>query len=91
VQSAAEDARFIKAQGKEKNTQLVKNIASAPFYLVTYLVSVPFLFIQGMAEPIGRGFGSLTTAQWSPVRAYFTGRRKSKKAKGGDSGKKDSE
>jgi hypothetical protein len=87
VQSAAEDVKFIKAQGKEKNTQLVKNIASAPLYLVSYIVAVPFLFIQGIAEPLSRGFGSLTTAGWSPVRAYFTGRRKSKKAKGNGPGK----
>jgi hypothetical protein len=86
VQSAAEDVKFIKAQGKEKNIQLVKNIASAPLYLVTYLVAVPFLFIQGMTEPLTRGFGSLTTAGWSPVRAYFTGNRKAKKTKGKDSG-----
>ena len=91
VQSAAEDVKFIKAQGRERNTQLIKNIASAPVYLATYLVAVPFLFIQGMSEPIGRGFGSLTTAGWSPVRAYFTGRKKSKKSKGDDSGKRDSE
>ena len=91
VQSAAEDVRFIKTQGKERNTQLIKNIASAPLYLVTYLVAVPFLFFQGMAEPLGRGLGSLTTAQWSPVRAYFIGRRKSKKAKNNDPGKRASE
>lgn len=86
-ESAAEDIRFIKAQGKEKNIQLIKNIASAPLYLVTYLVVVPFLFVQGMAEPLGRGIGSLTTASWSPVRAYFTGSRKAKKAKAKDSEK----
>jgi len=91
VQSAAEDVRFIKAQGKERNTQLIKNIASAPLYLVSYLVAVPFLFVQGMSEPLGRGLGSLTTAGWSPVRAYFTGRRKSKKAKNNDSQKRSSE
>jgi hypothetical protein len=44
-----------------------------------------------MAEPLGRGLGSMTTAGWSPVRAYFTGSRKSKKAKVNDSGKRDSE
>jgi hypothetical protein len=87
AESAAEDVRFIKAQGKEKNTQLIKNIVSAPVYLVTYLVAVPLLFVQGMVEPIGRGLGSLTTAEWSPVRAYFTGRKKTKKAKNNDSGK----
>ena len=91
VQSAAEDVKFIKAQGKEKNMQLIKNAASAPLYLVSYLVAVPFLFVQGMAEPIGRGLGSVTTVGWSPVRAYFTGRRKSKKTKGNDSEKRISE
>jgi hypothetical protein len=91
VQSAAEDVNFIKNQGREKNTQLIKNIASAPVYLVTYLAAVPVLFIQGMAEPLVRGIGSLTTAEWSPVRAYFTGRGKSKKAKGNESGKRTSD
>ena len=83
-ESAAEDIRFIRSQGREKNTQLLKNLVSAPLYLVTYIASVPFLFVKGMAEPLG----SLTTAGWSPVRAYFTGSRKAKKIKAKDSGPK---
>jgi hypothetical protein len=85
--SVSEDAQFIKAQGKEGNVQLLKNMAMAPVYLVVYLAAVPVLFLKGMAEPVG----ALTSAGWSPVRAYFTGARKAKKAKGNDSGKRASE
>src|SRR5574341_1735903 len=77
---AADDVRFIKDQGKENRAQLFKNIAMAPVYFLQYLVSVPVLFVQGMAEPLGRG---VATAGWSPVRAYFAG-RKNMKAKGND-------
>ncbi len=77
---AADDVRFIKEQGKENRAQLFKNIAMAPVYFVQYLVSVPILFVQGMAEPLG-------TVGWSPVRAYFAGRKNMKKTKGSDQGK----
>jgi hypothetical protein len=87
-ETVAEDVRFIKAQDKVTRLQLVKNVAMAPFYFLTYLASVPVLFIQGMAEPIGRGFGAMTTGGWSPVRAYFAGRRKTKKSKGDESDKR---
>jgi len=91
VESAAEDVRFIKALEKEKKLQLIKNIASAPLYLMYYLAAVPFLFVMGMAEPLGRGFGAVTSGGWSPVRAYFAGRKKAKKAKKNDPGKRTSE
>jgi hypothetical protein len=87
-ESVAEDVRFIKAQDKVTRRQLVKNVALAPFYFLSYLAALPVLFIQGMAEPIGRGFGAVTTGGWSPVRAYFAGRRKTKKSKGDDSDKR---
>jgi len=81
--SVAEDAQFIKSQGKENNVQLLKNLAMSPVYILFYLVSVPVLFVKGMAEPVG----AVTSAGWSPVRAYFTGSKKAKKAKGNDTGK----
>ncbi len=87
-ESVAEDVRFIKTQDKGTRLQLIKNVAMAPFYFLSYLVSVPVLFVQGMAEPIGRGFGAVTTGGWSPVRAYFAGRRKTNKSKGADSSKR---
>lgn len=85
--SAADDAGYIKAQGKERNVQLIKNIAMAPVYALVYLAAVPVLFVQGMAEPLGKGVGAVTSAGWSPVRAYFTGRKKAKKATGSGPGK----
>ena len=87
-ESVAEDVRFIKTQDKGMRLQLIKNVAMAPFYFLSYLASLPVLFAQGMAEPIGRGFGAVTTGGWSPVRAYFAGRRKTKKSKGDDSDKR---
>jgi hypothetical protein len=87
-ESVAEDVRFIKAQDKGTRLQLIKNVAMAPFYFLSYLASLPVLFVQGMAEPIGRGFGAMTTGGWSPVRAYFAGRRKSKKSRGDGSDKR---
>jgi len=87
-ESVAEDVRFIKTQDKGMRLQLIKNVAMAPFYFLSYLASLPVLFAQGMVEPIGRGFGAVTTGGWSPVRAYFAGRRKTKKSKGDDSDKR---
>ena len=86
-ETVAEDVRFIKEQDKAERRQLVRNLAMAPIYFLTYLASVPVLFVQGMAEPVGRRIGSMTSVGWSPVRAYFTGRRK-KKSKGNASDKR---
>ena len=84
-ESVAEDVRFVKAQDKGTRIQFIKNVAMAPYYFLTYLASLPVLVVQGMAEPIGR---AVTTGGWSPVRAYFAGRGKTKKSKGDDSDKR---
>jgi hypothetical protein len=84
-ESVAEDVRFVKAQDKGTRIQFIRNVAMAPFYFLSYLVSLPVLFVQGMAEPIGR---AVTTGGWSPVRAYFAGRGKTKKPKADDSDKR---
>jgi hypothetical protein len=84
-ESVAEDVRFVKAQDKGTRLQFIKNVAMAPYYFLTYLASLPVLFVQGMAEPIGR---AVTTGGWSPVRAYFAGRGKTKKSKGDDPDKR---
>jgi hypothetical protein len=81
VKAAAEDFRFMRTQGRVRSLQLAKNVAMAPLYAIFYLVSVPVLFVQGIAEPIGRLVASTTSAGWSPVRAYFAGRKRTKKAK----------
>jgi hypothetical protein len=79
LKSVADDAGFIKAQGKGTFVRLLKNTAMAPVYILLYLSAVPFLFFRAMATLLGRGIGEAT---WSPVRAYFTGRRKTKKGEG---------
>jgi hypothetical protein len=87
-ESAADDILFLKSQDKGARRQLIKNLTLAPFYFLSYLVSVPMLFVKGMSEPVGRGIGAVTSGGWSPVRAYFAGRRKAKKSKEGDSNKR---
>ncbi len=79
VESVVEDVRFIRTGGKMR--PLMKKVAVAPVYLAVYLASLPLLFLQGLAVLSGRGIASLTSAGWSPVRAYFTGRKKVKKGK----------
>ncbi|HSB52378.1 MAG TPA: hypothetical protein VLD40_06940 [Dissulfurispiraceae bacterium] len=81
VKSAAEDLRFIRANGRGKVLELARNAAMAPVYFVFYLAAVPVLFAQAIAEPLGRMFVSATAAGWSPVRAYFTGRKRVTKGK----------
>src|SRR5512139_392660 len=81
VKAAVEDIRFIRAEGTARFVPLLRNIALAPLYAVVYLLSVPVLFVQGITEALGRSVGTVTTAGWSPVRAYFTGRKRAKKAK----------
>ena len=86
-ETVAEDLRFIKDQEKGERRQMVRNTVMAPIYFFTYLASLPVLFVQGMAEPVGRRIGSMTSVGWSPVRAYFTGRGKKKKTRDADSKK----
>jgi hypothetical protein len=79
VEAIVEDVKFIRNGGKMR--PLMKKVAVAPVYTVIYLASLPLLFLQGIAVLSGRGIASLTSAGWSPVRAYFTGRKKAKKGK----------
>lgn len=79
VESIVEDVGFIRNGGKMG--PLMKKVAVAPVYLMVYLTSLPLLFLQGLAVLSGRGIASLTSAGWSPVRAYFSGRKKVKKGK----------
>jgi hypothetical protein len=99
LKSAAEDIRFIRTQEKKNIVQFIKKIALAPVYALFYLVAVPImfyiaavpiLFVRGMSISLGRMFTAVASAEWSPVRAYFTGHRKAKKAKVGNAGQQDS-
>lgn len=79
VEAIVEDVKFIRHGGKMR--PLMKKVAMAPVYLLVYLTSLPLLFLQGIAVLSGRGIASVTSAGWSPVRAYFAGRKKVKKGK----------
>jgi len=81
AKAVAEDIRFIRAQEKAALIQLAKNAAMAPVYAVIYFASLPVLFVQGMTTVVGKGLVDVSAGGWNPVRAYFTGRKKAKKAK----------
>jgi len=78
LQAAADDARFIRGQERGRVLQTVRNITMAPVYLMIYLVSLPFLFILGAVA----SQATVMSGEWSPVRAYFMGSRKSRKSRG---------
>ena len=75
VSAVIEDVRHIRTEGKMM--VLARKMALGPVYLVVYLSALPLMFLQGLAVVSGRGIASMTSAGWSPVRAYFTGRKKS--------------
>ncbi len=79
VEAIVEDVKFIRHGGRMR--PLMKKVAVAPVYIGIYLASLPLLFLQGIAVLSGRGIASLTSAGWSPVRAYFAGRKKVKKSR----------
>jgi hypothetical protein len=87
LKSAAADAEALKAKGKAPLVRLLRNLALSPGYVLLYLAAVPLLFFRGLAEALSRGIGDVTTAGWSPVRAYFTGRRIAGKSTKNDRGK----
>lgn len=76
VKDVTEDMRYMRAQGKGKSARLAGKIAAAPVYILAYLAALPLLFLQGLAVLSARGISSVTSAGWSPVRAYFAGRKK---------------
>lgn len=81
VRSVTEDIRFVRSQEKITFIKLAKNMALAPVYALFYFASLPMLFFQGITTVIGKGLIDVSSARWSPVRAYFTGRKKTKKSK----------
>jgi hypothetical protein len=91
LKAVSEDIRFIRSQKKVEVTRLIKNITLAPVYALFYFASLPALFIQGVTVIIGKGLVDVSSAGWSPLRAYFTGRRKAKKSKKDNAGQGDSD
>lgn len=87
--SFVEDVRFIRSQGRV--TMLTKKIALAPLYMLFYLAALPFLFVQGVTVFMGKGIVTVTYAGWSPVRAYFAGKKRTRRSKVKNSVKKKAE
>lgn len=83
----SDDAAYLRGAGRENSLRLIRNIAAAPAYLLIYIAAVPLLFMQGLTMTVGKGLVTATSAGWSPVRAYFTGRGKIKKGKKNDQGR----
>lgn len=76
----AEDVGFVKEQGKSNNALLIKNIITGGAYAVLYIIAIPLLFLHGISVLMSRLFTSFTYLGWSPVRAYFAGRKITKKS-----------
>ena len=81
LEMAADDVKFLRSQNRVRLLRLARNAALAPAYFMFYLAALPFLFVQGLAAP-------LASAEWSPVRAYFTGRKARGKKPDEDPGKR---
>lgn len=75
-----EDVGFIKAQGKGNNILLVKNAIVGGSYAILYIIAIPLLFLHGLSVLMSRLFTSFTYIGWSPVRAYFAGKKRAKKS-----------
>jgi len=85
-----EDVSFVKEQGKSHNLQVVKNALTGSAYAMLYVVALPLLFMHGIAVLMSKLFTSVTYIGWSPVQAYFTGRRRAKKSPSKNTGTQDS-
>jgi len=80
LESARDDYRFVRELGVAGNKRLLKNAIKAVMLSAMYLVSLPFLFLRGLAQATGELVSAVAQPGWSPVRAYFTGRKKAKKS-----------
>jgi hypothetical protein len=78
--AVAEDVGHLRAAGRGKVVQALKGAVWGPVCALCYLAAVPFLFMHAMAVTVSKMFIVTTQVSWSPVRAYFTGRKKAKKA-----------
>lgn len=76
----AEDVGFVREQGKGNNILLVKNAITGIACAALYIIAIPLLFLHGVSVLMSRLFTSFTYVGWSPVRAYFTGKKGAKKS-----------
>jgi hypothetical protein len=79
VRALRSDWQEIRAEGFGRLMEIAKGVVSAPVYVAMYVVSVPVLFVVGLVMPIGKAVSVATSFGWSPVRAYFRGKKALKK------------
>ncbi|MEJ2182388.1 MAG: hypothetical protein P8Y66_02565 [Nitrospirota bacterium] len=88
AQATREDAQYIRSTGYRETMRSVGRMVSAPFIGLLYVTLLPLTFVAAIAIAVVNGLGRLLGAGssygWSPVEAYFTGRKKNaREGKGG--------
>ncbi len=93
--SVEDDLAFVRERGYKTTLKSIGNLIAAPFIGLAYVVMLPFAFIIGLSREAVSGTLNLvragTSFEWSPVRAYFSGRGKGKKTKRERTGSKKQE
>lgn len=79
---ADDEVSAFKAEGKGKFVRFMKGVVAGPVYLVLYVLAVPVLLIHETASLLSKVITATSSVGWSPVYAYFTGRKKAKKGNG---------
>ncbi|HMK55200.1 MAG TPA: hypothetical protein VK448_01025 [Dissulfurispiraceae bacterium] len=80
VKAVADDIGFIKSAPDGRLAGLLKSLAMAPLCALFYLAAVPVLFVHGIAVLCSKIIAATTAIGFSPVQAYFTGRRHGRKS-----------
>lgn len=89
--SARDDLAYLKSTGYGNVVKSAGRVAAAPFIGLAYVAMLPVGFFLAVGIGIVNGAGRLMGADasfgWSPVEAYFSGKKGAKKA--GRSGEKE--
>ena len=79
VETAREDRQYLKETGGALKT--IAKIATAPFVGLAYIAMLPASFLYALGAAAVEKVAPEATFGWSPVRAYFAGRKRRKEAK----------
>ncbi len=71
----AEDLRYVRSLGIRGLGRRFKMTLEAAFIGAIYLAMLPVMFAQALGLSTMRGVVAGASYSWSPVRAYFTGRK----------------
>lgn len=79
ISEARADLAEARSMPAEHRKGLIRNTVSGAAIMGMYLAALPVLFVQGMGSALLDSVEGIGSAQWSPVRAYFAGRKKAVK------------